>query len=178
MTDVICVVKNKLLEKELKGCVLLLVLNCKRFQKRLAKGLSIVRVSQSVFKYLNTCFQHFGAWLPSSTPTASSPSILKTCAACSLIVPGEECDLVLFASRLSPPQEAFANWARTSSQRVWIPSVQHRRAARRRPSRLRQMVSLSRFRSLLDSPPSIAATLFAVPTILTRKGCTFIYLHL
>lgn len=40
MTDVICVVnKNKLLEQELKGCVLLLVLNCKRFQKRLAKGL-------------------------------------------------------------------------------------------------------------------------------------------
>lgn len=37
MTDVICVVKNKLLEQELKGCVLLLVLNCKRFQKRLAR---------------------------------------------------------------------------------------------------------------------------------------------
>lgn len=39
MTDVICVVKNKLLEQKLKGYVLVLVLNCKRFQKHLAKGL-------------------------------------------------------------------------------------------------------------------------------------------
>lgn len=115
--------------------------------------------------YLNTCFQHSGAWLPSSTPTASSPSILKTCAAWSLMELGDECDLVLFPSRPSPPQEAFANCARTSSHRVWIPSVQHRRAARRRPSRLRQIVSRSRLWSLLDSPPSIAATLFAVPGI-------------
>lgn len=115
------------------------------------------------WSYLNTCFQHFGAWLPSSTPTARSASILKTCAAWSFMCPGEECDRLLFPSNPSPPQEAFANCARTSSQRVWIPSVQHRRAARRRPSRLRQIVSRSRLWSLLDSPPSITATPFVVP---------------
>ena len=54
MTDVTCVVKNKLLEQELKGYVLLLVLNC-----RLAKGLKhcesfskCVQVPEHVFPTL------------------------------------------------------------------------------------------------------------------------------
>ena len=126
-----------------------------------------------VSNYLNTCFQHFGAWLPSSTPTASSPSILRTCAAWSFMCPGEEFDLFLFPSSPSPPQDASANCASTSSQRVWIPSVQQRRAARRNPSRLRQIVSRSRLWSLLNSPPSIAATPFVTPTSIGQASVIY-----
>ena len=38
----------------------------------------IAVVSLLIWSYLNTCFQHLGAWLPSSRPTANKASIVNT----------------------------------------------------------------------------------------------------
>ena len=38
----------------------------------------VVVMSLLIWSYLNTCFQHLGAWLPSSRPTANKASIVNT----------------------------------------------------------------------------------------------------